>query len=70
MNIDLVRKDLENKVGKKVKVTVYGMRNKIERYEGIIHKAYPNIFTILSDGDEKSFTYRDIITRDIVVKVL
>lgn len=70
MNIEIVKKDLLINVGKKSRVTVYGLRNKIERYEGIIYKIYPNIFTILYEGEEKSFAYRDIITKDINVKIL
>lgn len=70
MNIEIIKKDLQNKIGKKVKITVYGLRNKIERYEGEIYKIYPNIFTIMTDKEEKSFTYRDIITKDINVKIL
>ena len=46
------------------------MRNKTDYYEGIIYKIYPNIFTINSDYGEKSFTYRDVITKDITIKYL
>lgn len=70
MNIDMVKKEISSKLGKKVRITVYGMRNKIDYYEGPIYKVYPNIFTILYFGEEKSFTYRDIITKDINVKYL
>ena len=70
MNIELIKKDLQTKIGHKVRVTVYGLRNKVERYEGVINKIYPNIFTIMYEGNEKSFTYRDVITKDINVKFL
>lgn len=51
-------------------VSVYGMRNRISRYEGVIYKVYPNIFTILEKGEEKSFPYRDVITGDVKIKYL
>ena len=70
MNIEITKDEIKKKVGKKVRITVYGMRNKIDYYEGIIYKVYPNIFTILYRDGEKSFTYRDIITKDISVKYL
>ena len=70
MNINLIKKEIDNKLGKKVRITVYGMRNKIEKYEGTIHNTYPNIFTIICDGIEKSFPYRDVITKDISIKYL
>lgn len=70
MNIDNIKSIIKNNVGKEVRVTVYGMRNKVNHYDGTIYKLYPNIFTILSGGEEKSFAYRDIITKDINVKYM
>lgn len=70
MNIEFVKDDFKNKINKKVRVTVYGLRNKINYYEGIINNVYPNIFTIKSDNKELSFAYRDIITKDITIKFL
>jgi len=70
MNIDLVRQKIESNLNKKVMVSVYGLRNKIARYEGTLHKVYPNIFSILADGIEKSFSYNDYITGDIKIKYL
>ena len=70
MNIDLVREKINNNLNKKVVVTVYGMRNKINRYEGVLYKTYPNIFSIVTDGVEKSFSYNEYITGDIKIKFL
>ena len=70
MNIDTIKDTIKKNIGKNVRVTVYGMRNKINYYEGQIYKMYPNIFTIYLDNEEKSFAYRDIITKDISIKYL
>ena len=70
MNIEIIKSNIEKNLGKSVKVTVYGIRNKINHFEGKLYKVYPNIFTILYCGEEKSFSYRDIITKDIDVKYL
>ena len=70
MNIEFIKNDLNKKIGKKVLVTVYGMRSRVDYYEGTLYKMYPNIFTILYNGEEKSFTYRDLITKDITIKYL
>ena len=70
MNIDIIKRQMTSNIGKKVEVTIYGMRSKIDRYDGILYKLYNNIFTILYNGEEKSFSYRDIITKDIVLKYL
>jgi uncharacterized protein Veg len=70
MNLDLVRNKIKDNLNRKVIVTVYGLRNRINRYEGILYKVYPNIFSILEDGKEKSFSYNDYITGDIKIKYL
>ena len=70
MNLDNIKLEIKKNIGKKIKVTVYGMRNKIDFYEGKIHKVYPNIFTILFNNEEKSFAYRDIITKDISINYM
>lgn len=51
-------------------------RNKVDIQEGVILDAYPSVFTILvSDVNEDnppqllSFSYTDIITRDIRMKL-
>ncbi len=70
MNLDIIRDKIEHNLNKKVIVTVYGMRNKINHYEGVLYKTYPNIFSIISDGIEKSFSYNDYITGDIKIKFI
>lgn len=51
-------------------------RNKIDVQEGVIVDAYPSVFTILVSDQNKdnppqllSFSYTDIITRDIRMKL-
>ena len=68
MNIDLVKKKLESNIDRNVIVTVYGLRNKINKYEGKLYKLYPNIFSILTVDGEKSFSYNDYIIGDIKIK--
>ena len=70
MNIDLIRKDIEKNINRNVIITVYGLRNKVARYEGKLYKTYSNIFTIIQDGVEKSFSYNDYIIGDIKIKYL
>ena len=65
MNINLVKEEISKKMNSKVIVSVFGLRNRVTRYEGIIYKIYPNLFTVLINGEEKSFTYGDLITGDV-----
>lgn len=70
MNIDIVKNKIASNLNKRIVVTVYGLRNKINRYEGVLYKVYPNIFSIIENGVEKSFSYNDYITGDIKIKFL
>lgn len=70
MNINIVKEEIKSKINRKVSINVFGLRNRVNRYEGVIYKVYPNIFTVLIDGEEKSFTYRDVITGEVKIKYL
>ncbi len=70
MNLNIIKNELQSNLNKKVRVAVYGLRNRVDRFEGILYKIYPNIFTILINGEEKSFTYRDVITGEVKIKYL
>ena len=66
----ILKNEINNKLNSKVLVSVYGMRNRVNRLEGILYKTYPNLFTVLVDGEEKSFCYRDVITGDVKINYL
>ena len=70
MNINNIRNYLKTRVGFDIVVIYYGSRNRKEIYKGVICNLYGNIFTIrLVNGDIKSFSYCDILTRTIRVCV-
>lgn len=70
MNINLVKKEVMKNINGRVEIEINGMRNKTEKIRGIIKETYPNIFTILINGEKRSFRYGDIITGEIKVKYL
>lgn len=70
MNLDIVKNELKNNIGKCVQITVYGLRNKTSTYVGKIFALYPNIFSIKTEIGEKSFTYNDLITGEVKIKYL
>ena len=70
MNINFIKDDITRKLNSKVSISVYGLRNRVNRYEGVLYKVYPNIFTVLIGNEEKSFTYRDVITGEVKIKYL
>ena len=70
MNPNFIREEINKHLNSRISVKVFGMRNKINNYEGYIKATYPNIFTIQTLNGEKSFTYADVITKDIEIKYL
>ncbi len=70
MNINIVKDEIGKNINRKVRIAVYGLRNRVNRYEGVIYKLYPNLFTVLVNGEEKSFNYRDVITGEVKIKYL
>lgn len=66
----MVKDEINCNIGKKISIVVYGLRNRVNRYEGVICQTYPNIFTITIDNEEKSFAYRDVITGEVKLKYM
>lgn len=71
-----VRASVLQQCGSKVKIQLDRGRNKVDIQEGVIQNAYPSVFTILIDDERDenppqllSFSYTDIITRDIRMKL-
>lgn len=74
--INKVRASVHQQCGSRVMIQLDRGRNKIDIQEGVIQKAYPSVFTILVDDERDqnppqllSFSYTDIITKDIRMKL-
>lgn len=70
MNIEKVKNKINDMTGKKIIAKVNIGRNKYETFEGIILKTYPSLFTIQVKNETKSFSYADILIKNIVIKVV
>lgn len=75
-DIDRVRASVFRQCGNKVLIQLDRGRNKVDVQEGVIQNAYPSVFTILVKDEITgnppqllSFSYTDIITRDIRMKL-
>jgi len=75
-DINKVRSSIHQQCGSKVLIQLDRGRNKVDVQEGVIQKAYPSVFTVLvKDQNEEnppqvlSFSYTDIITKDIRMKL-
>ena len=74
--ISKVRASVHRQRGNRVKILLDRGRNKVDIQEGVIQGAYPRVFTVLVDGERYeippqllSFSYTDIITKDIRMKL-
>lgn len=73
MNIDCIRDKLNFKKGEMVHVCFYGSRNQIDEFNGVVISLYPYIFTIKdinSNNRVKSFTYVDILTKNLLITAI
>lgn len=75
-DFDKVRASVKQQCGSKVIIRLDKGRNKVDVQKGVIKGAYPSVFTVLVDDtdDDKpaqllSFSYTDIITKDIRMKL-
>ena len=75
-DINKVRASVHQQCGSKVLIQLDRGRNKVDIQEGVIQKAYPSVFTVhVKDKREEnppqllSFSYNDIITKDIRMKL-
>ncbi|MCR4610463.1 MAG: Veg family protein [Lachnospiraceae bacterium] len=75
-DFDKVRASVKQQCGSKVIIRLDKGRNKVDVQKGVIKGAYPSVFTVLVEDkdDEKpaqllSFSYTDIITKDIRMKL-
>ena len=75
-DFDKVRASVKQQCGNKVMIQLDKGRNKVDIQEGVIQEAYPSVFTVLVDDEREenppqllSFSYKDIITKDIRMKL-
>lgn len=69
MNINIIKEELKENIGREVFIKYNLGRNKIEKYKAKIKETYNYIFIveITNTNEVKSFTYSDIITNTIKI---
>ncbi len=63
------KEQIEELLGKKVSIKINVGRNKYENYEGVLLAVYPYLFTVKVNNLVKSFTYVDLVTHDVQLKL-
>ena len=69
MTIEKIKKDIDELLGRKVLAKVDIGRNKYEYIEGVVLNTYPFLFTIKTENEVKSFSYSDVLTKNIILKI-
>ena len=71
-----VRASVYQQCGSKVLIQLDRGRNKVDVQKGVIQNAYPSVFTVLVQDERESnppqllsFSYNDIITKEIRMKL-
>lgn len=67
MNIDKIRKNIEELKNQKIKIRINIGRGKYEYLEGIIKDIYQHLFVLETNKGIKSFTYADIAMKQVVL---
>ena len=66
--IEKIKEDLNNHLGKNVKIKYDLGRNKFEEYDVVIKELYNHVFIVKLKNEElKSFSYADVITKTIKI---
>ncbi len=75
-DISKVRASVKQQCGNRVMIQLDRGRNKVDIQKGTLQQAYPSVFTVLVDDENEgnppqllSFSYTDIITKDIRMKL-
>lgn len=70
--IENIKQEMQENIGREVKVIFNSGRNKIEEYDAIIAETYKSIFVVQLNNDiseYKSFTYSDVLTETVKINL-
>ena len=48
-------------------IKVSGSRSRNQMLKGVVNQVYPNIFTVIVEGNNMSFTYADVAIGDVCI---
>lgn len=65
--ISQIKKNVEQLLGKKIKVIVDIGRNKSEIYEGYVVSSYRYVWTLKTNYDLKCFSYTDLLIKTVII---
>lgn len=68
-DIDCLRNKVKEYYGKDLIIKQNIGRNKVLKYEGTITDIYSNLFIFKTEHETKSFSYSDLLIKNIIIKI-
>jgi len=68
--IDSIKNEIKNHLNQEIKVISKENRNRNEVFYGFIIEYYSHVFVVSNGIDRKSYTYNDILSKDISITFL
>lgn len=65
--IDAIKNDIKNHLNREVKVVSKENRNKQDIFYGYVSEIYSHVFLVSNGNSKKSYSYSDILSKDIQV---
>ncbi len=70
-----IKQGLEDRIGKRIKLTANGGRRKTVVRSGVLAETYPSVFVVDLDQDENAFervsySYADVLTEAVEINFL
>lgn len=67
MNPSVIRDELKSHRNERVLIRVFGMRNKTDKFIGTLKEIYPQIFTVEVENTIRSFSYSELINKEVTL---
>ena len=68
--IDSIKSEIKNHLNKEVKIIAKENRNRNEVFYGFIVEYYSHVFIVSNGIERKSYSYNDVLSKDILVSFL
>ena len=68
--IESIKNQIMSNIRKEVKVVAKENRNRNEVFYGYITECYSHVFVVSNEIERKSYSYNDILSKDILITFL
>jgi len=68
--IDSIKREIKNHLNQEIKVISKENRNRNDIFYGYITEYYSHVFVVSNGNERKSYSYSDILSKDILITFL